>query len=94
MKIIGADIKSGEYQGNKYCNVMLYGTYPVTSGNGIGDATRHEKVKYEVFCKNMGVKDVTTDVLFSLIGEEFEFGYDRYQNVSYIHRLQPEPATE
>ena len=84
MKIIGADIKSGEYQGVKYCNVMIYATYPVTSGNGVGEASQQEKVKYDKFCEIRGISQVSEKDLSVLMGKDVEFGYNKFGQVNNI----------
>jgi hypothetical protein len=92
MKVIGVDIKSGNYQGNDYCNVMIYGTYP-TSEKGFGEATQFEKVKYNKLCEILGVEQINKNVVEKrLMNKNVEFGYDRFKNVNYMTEL-PEGAT-
>jgi len=83
MKVVGVDIKSGNYQGHDYCNAMIYGTYPVK--NGLGVATRHEKVRYTKLCEILAVPTVDEKVMKErLVGKDLEFACDRYGNVVYI----------
>jgi hypothetical protein len=83
MKVIGVEIKSGEYQGRQYCNAVIHGTYPVK--NGVGVATAFEKVKYAKLCEILGVERVDEPVIKErIMGKNLEFAYDRWQNVAYI----------
>jgi len=84
MKIIGAEIKSGEYQGRNYCNVMVFGTYPITSGKGVGDSVESVKVKYDMFCQIRGISQVDESDLKALVGKNIEFGYTKYGQVNNI----------
>jgi hypothetical protein len=87
MIIIGAEIRSGEYQGNSYCNVMLYGTKPTKEG--VGSATEFAKIKHSRLCEILG-KNVDNKELEKLIGEKVDFGYDKWQNVNFITKLPKE----
>jgi len=81
MKVIGADIKAGKYEGRDYCNVMIYATYPITSGNGVGDAVEITKIKYDKFCEIRGLNQVGEQDLKQLIGKNVDFNYSKFGQV-------------
>ena len=93
MKVIGAKVSTGEYKGNNYCNVMIYGTYPIKDGEGVGVAVTSEKVKHSVLCEILGEKAITQAVIQKrLIGKNLGFAYNKYQQVTYITEMPEETA--
>ena len=74
LKLVGKEIKNGEFKGNKYSHLYLYCTS--TEGNDTLDGFRCEVVKVK---KN--VSEIYNDVN---LGDEFKVYYDRFGNVEDI----------
>lgn len=74
LKLIGKEIKNGEYKGNKYSHLYLYCTN--TEGNDTLEGSRCEVVKAK--------KDVARLYNDINLGDEFRVYYDRFGNVEEI----------
>ena len=74
LKLIGKEIKSGEYKGNKYSHLHLYCTND--DGNETLEGSRCEVVKVK--------KDVSRFYNELSIGSVFKVYYDRFGNVEDI----------
>ena len=91
MKVIGVEIKSGNYKGIDYCNVVFSGTYPIK--NGVGESVSYFKVKHSKLCEILGVTEIDNAVISKrLIGRNIEPAFDRYQKVNYITEVPTEKA--
>lgn len=81
MKVIGIQERSGEYQGNKYHNVMIHCTKE--SDDSYGEITEVIKVKFanvrEVFGKAMSAADWQ-----NLLHNTIYVNYDRYGIVQSV----------
>lgn len=85
MKVIGIQERSGEYQGNKYHNVMIHCTKE--SDDSYGEITEVIKVKFsnvrEVFGKAMSSADWQ-----NLISKNIFVNYDRYGVVQFVQIVE------
>lgn len=73
-KVIGMRRSIGEYQGNQYDNTYLYCSTPITK-DGCGEAVEAVKVKTYI------VNDAEVS-----LGDNVEFYYDRWRNVTSIRK--------
>ncbi len=74
LKLIGKEIKNGEYKGNKYSHLYLYCTN--NEGNETLEGSRCEVIKVK--------KDGSRIYNELSIGSEFKAYYDRFGNVEDI----------
>lgn len=86
MKVIGAVIQSGNYQGFDYKNVVLHGTYQLKNGVGVG--TAKEKIKHDRLCDILGKHVDNTVLTKDVVGKSFDFGYDKFQNVTHMEEVK------
>lgn len=88
-KVVGVSVKSGEYQGHAYKNLVLY---TLTKSKDVeGEMSETVKVKFknlnEAFSLNMTASEVdnlgTMDFI-NLIGKEVSVYYDKFRNVEEV----------
>ena len=91
MKVIGIAFKKGEFNGQAYHNVVFHCTQPAELKNDIGLLTEIVKVKHSRLNECFG-QLVTDDDVYSCIGQELAFGYDKYQNVNLIRVIELKEA--
>ena len=93
MKIIGVEEKSGNFQGNDYHNIVFHCTEPFKSEKGTGLRTESIKVKYVIISENLG-KPLTAKEIAAFAGQDANFYYDKFNNVSLVEFLQKETAVK
>lgn len=88
-KVVGVSVKSGEYQGHAYKNLVLY---TLTKSKDVeGEMCEAVKIKYrnlnEALSLNMTASEVdnlgTMDFI-NLIGKEVSVYYDKFRNVEEV----------
>jgi len=91
MNVIGIARKSGEYQGKNYDNFVFYCAYPAESKNSVGQITEAVKVnRNRILNGECFGNALTDDDVYSLVGENLSFGYDKYANVNFIRVIETE----
>ena len=89
--VIGIAIKKGEYNGQPYHNVVFHCAYPAELRESVGQLTEIVKVKHSRLAECFG-QQITDDDVFSLVGKDLAFGYDKYQNVNQIRIIEQKEA--
>lgn len=83
MKIIGIEESKGSFEGKDYHNVIFHCTKPIEAQKGMGFQAKSIKVKSKVLIENFG-KQLTLKEITSFVGQEANFYYDEFKNVSYV----------
>lgn len=76
MKLIGYELKQGEFNGSKFEGYKLYYSYKNTKIQGLGIGKEY------ISAKNLGGMD-----LDSALGKEVEFTYNRFGKVAEVRVL-------
>jgi len=87
MVVIGIVRKSGEYEGQPYDNFVFHCVYPADLKNSVGNLTEAVKVKYSKITECFG-KHLTDNDVYSLVGEDLVFGYDKYGHVNLVRFIE------
>jgi hypothetical protein len=93
MKIIGVADKAGDYQGNDYHNIVFHCSELFQTDKGTGLRTESIKVKYAVLAEKLG-KQLTAKELAAFVGQEANFYYDKFNNISLVEFLPKESAAK
>lgn len=87
MKIIGIEEKIGEFDNRPYHNVNFHCAEELNDENSKGLKVSIAKVKYDALTNSFD-KALTTAEIKSLVGQDVEFYYDKYKNVTIVNVIE------
>lgn len=100
LKVVGVSVKSGEYQGHAYKNLMLY---TLTKDREVqGEMCETVKVKFKVVNEALQLNMTAAEVdnlgtmdFINLIGKEIAVHYDKFRNVEdiFVYPAEPKKTT-
>lgn len=87
MKIIGIEETSGEFDNRPYHNVNFHCAEEFNNEKSKGLRVSTTKVKYNVLTESFD-KELTTAEILSLVGQDVDFYYDKYKNVTIVNVIE------
>lgn len=91
MKIIGIEEKFGEFENKPYHKVHFHCAEEFHNEKSKGLRVEVVKVKYDILTESFD-KALTTAEILSLVGQEVDFYYDKFKNVSIVNVIESTPA--
>lgn len=91
MKIIGIEEKIGEYEDRPYHNVNFHCAEEFDNEKSKGLRVSTTKVKYDTLTECFN-KALTTAEILSFVGQDVDFYYDKYKNVTIVNLIESTPA--
>lgn len=94
-KVVGVSVKSGEYQGHAYKNLVLY---TLSKSKEVqGEYAETVKVKFKNLNEALSLNMTAAEIdnlgamdFINLIGKEIEVYYDKFRNVEEVNVLSAE----
>lgn len=91
-KVVGVSVKSGEYQGHAYKNLVLY---TLSKSKEVqGELAETVKVKFKNLNEALSLNMTASEIdnlgavdFINLIGKEIEVYYDKFRNVEEVNVL-------
>lgn len=91
-KVVGVSVKSGEYQGHAYKNLVLY---TLSKSKEVqGELAETVKVKFKNLNEALSLNMTAAEIdnlgavdFINLIGKEIEVYYDKFRNVEEVNVL-------
>lgn len=93
MRIIGIEEKTGEFNDKPYHNVYFHCAEEFANEKGKGLNVSIAKVKYDILT-DIFEKALTTTEIFSLVGNDVEFYYDRFRRVKKLDIFESNQPTK
>lgn len=87
MKIIGIEEKIGEFDNRPYHNVNFHCAEEFNNEKSNGLRVSTTKVKYDTLTESFD-KALTTAEILSLVGQDVDFYYDKYKNVTIVNVIE------
>lgn len=87
MKIIGIEEKIGEFDNKPYHNVNFHCAEEFNNERSNGLRVSTTKVKYDALTESFD-RTLTTSEILSLVGQDVDFYYDKYKNVSIVNIIE------
>lgn len=87
MKIIGIEEKIGEFDNKSYHNVNFHCAEEFNNERSNGLRVSTTKVKYDALTESFD-RTLTTSEILSLVGQDVDFYYDKYKNVSIVNIIE------
>lgn len=91
MKIIGIEETSGEFDNRLYHNVNFHCAEEFKTEKSKGLRVSTTKVKYNALTESFD-KELTTAEILSLVGQDVDFYYDKYKNVTIVNVIESAPT--
>ncbi|MCL2018323.1 MAG: hypothetical protein FWG70_01070 [Oscillospiraceae bacterium] len=85
MILVGTSVKTGEFNGNNYHNVVFFGIIPAQGKNVTGQHVEIVKAKYSVVVRSLRISE---EEFKDLLGKEIWFSYDKFGAVEHISVIE------